>query len=107
MSDPVRTSGEPTAVPEGVTDSLLWRLATRVAAEHRLDADGRCHNLQCHSTEGPCAAARWAERALRVSGGAPAHPDVHAGGAASGGAARPAARTEAPAAWSAPRSSAA
>ncbi|MEU2661436.1 hypothetical protein [Micromonospora sp. NPDC007220] len=52
-----------TAVPDDVTDRLLWALAVDVAAAHRPGSDGACTNLQCRGQHGPCWALRTARRA--------------------------------------------
>jgi hypothetical protein len=53
--------------PADVTDPLMWRLATDVAAAHQTGNDGRCSNLQCADQTGPCRAARHAHRALQLA----------------------------------------
>ncbi|MCI4064045.1 hypothetical protein MRQ36_16150 [Micromonospora sp. R77] len=58
-----RRPSERTAVPDDVTDRLLWALAVDVAAAHQLGPDGACTNLQCRGQQGPCWALRTARRA--------------------------------------------
>jgi hypothetical protein len=55
------------APPDDITDPLLWRLATDVAAAHQTGADGRCRNLQCADQPRQCAAGRNARRALHLA----------------------------------------
>ncbi|TDC34091.1 hypothetical protein [Micromonospora sp. KC213] len=57
--------------PEGVTDPLLWRLATDVAEAHQPDETGHCDNLLCDGQAWPCEATRNARRALVLAGTAP------------------------------------
>ncbi|MEV6514977.1 hypothetical protein AB0M37_04220 [Micromonospora chalcea] len=61
--DRSRRPSERTAVPDDVTDRLLWALAVDVAAAHQLGPDGTCTNLQCRGQHGPCWALRTAQRA--------------------------------------------
>ncbi|MEU7978633.1 hypothetical protein AB0B63_08895 [Micromonospora sp. NPDC049081] len=56
------------AVPAGVTDPLLWRMALDVIDAHHPDQAGRCDNLLCEHQEWPCDAARNAQRALTMAG---------------------------------------
>ncbi|OWV07981.1 hypothetical protein B5D80_13095 [Micromonospora wenchangensis] len=56
------------AVPAGVTDPLLWRMALDVIDAHHPDQGGRCDNLLCEHQEWPCDAARNAHRALTMAG---------------------------------------
>ncbi|BCL18080.1 hypothetical protein [Micromonospora sagamiensis] len=55
------------ALPDDVTDPLLWRLGFDVARAHQLDASGRCGNLGCPDEPGPCPALRHADRAMRLA----------------------------------------
>ncbi|MFB9443048.1 hypothetical protein Dvina_51505 [Dactylosporangium vinaceum] len=55
------------AVPDDVTDVLLWQLAFDVAVEHQRGPDGDCANLRCAGQRGPCDAAVQAQRALRAA----------------------------------------
>ncbi|MBQ1022906.1 hypothetical protein [Micromonospora sp. C95] len=66
-----RRPSERTAVPDDVTDRLLWALAVDVAAAHQLGPDGACTNLQCHGQDGPCWALRTARRAEQQARRAP------------------------------------
>ncbi|WP_435204962.1 hypothetical protein [Micromonospora sp. bgisy143] len=51
------------AVPDDVTDRLLWALAVDVTAAHQPGPDSACTNLQCRGQHGPCWALRTAGRA--------------------------------------------
>jgi hypothetical protein len=64
--DPHPPAGHHPPAP-GIGDPLLWRLATQVAAAHRPDGTGRCHNLQCRDENGPCTPWRAAQRALELA----------------------------------------
>ena len=68
--------GRLAAVPDDITDPLLWRLAIDVLAAHQPGHDGNCRNLQCAGQTGICAAASHARRALTVARTAtrPANP---------------------------------
>lgn len=59
--------GSLTAVPDDVTDPLLWRLAIDVLAAHQPGQDGNCRNLQCTGQIGTCAATTNARRAVVLS----------------------------------------
>ncbi|KXK60340.1 hypothetical protein AWW66_19390 [Micromonospora rosaria] len=54
-------------MPEGVTDPMLWRLAVRVAEQHRGGEHGECRNLQCLDRAQPCAPWAWSQQALRLA----------------------------------------
>ncbi|MFJ6194677.1 hypothetical protein [Micromonospora sp. NPDC092111] len=58
------------AVPAGVTDPLLWRLALDVIEAHHPDRTGHCDSLLCDRQEWPCDATRNAHRALTLAGDA-------------------------------------
>ncbi|TDC57529.1 hypothetical protein E1258_22020 [Micromonospora sp. KC207] len=60
--------GHLAAVPDDVTDPLLWRLAIDVLAAHQPGHDGNCRNLQCVGQVGSCTAARNARRAMEFAG---------------------------------------
>ncbi|MCZ7421162.1 hypothetical protein O7605_16790 [Verrucosispora sp. WMMA2121] len=66
-----RRPSDRTAVPDDVTDRLLWALAVDVAAAHQLGPDGACTNLQCRGQDGPCWALRTALRAEQQARSAP------------------------------------
>lgn len=55
---------ERVAVPDGVADVLLWRLAVDVLAAHQADGAGSCGSLLCSGEVYPCRAARTAQRAM-------------------------------------------
>ncbi|MEO3773960.1 hypothetical protein [Micromonospora sp. B9E7] len=61
--DRSRRPSDRTAVPDDVTDRLLWALAVYVAAAHQPGSDGACTNLQCRGQHSPCWALRTAQRA--------------------------------------------
>ncbi|MFY1587039.1 hypothetical protein ACN267_21325 [Micromonospora sp. WMMD734] len=67
-----RRPSDRTAVPDDVTDRLLWALAVDVAAAHQPGPDGACTNLQCRGQQGPCWALRTARRAEQHARRAPA-----------------------------------
>ncbi|MFI7211257.1 hypothetical protein [Micromonospora maritima] len=71
MPDTIRTrSSQDAALPEGVTDPLLWRAAYDVAAAHRPDPAGRCTSLLCAGRPAPCAPLTAARKAMRLAGDA-------------------------------------
>jgi hypothetical protein len=57
------------AVPEDVTDILLWNLANDVAANHQPDPHhrDRCANLRCVHETYPCTPVRDAQRARQAA----------------------------------------
>ena len=59
--------GRLAAVPDDITDPLLWRLAIDVLAAHQPEHDGNCRNLQCAEQTGICTAASNARRALTLA----------------------------------------
>ncbi|SBT42679.1 hypothetical protein [Micromonospora auratinigra] len=63
-------SSHQVALPEDVTDPLLWRAAYDVAAAHRPDAAGRCASLLCAGRPAPCEPLTQARRAMRLAQGA-------------------------------------
>ncbi len=68
--------GRLAAVPDDITDPLLWRLAIDVLAAHQPEHNGNCRNLQCAGQTGICTAASNARRALTLARTAtrPANP---------------------------------
>ncbi|MFB9238175.1 hypothetical protein ACFFWC_21905 [Plantactinospora siamensis] len=67
-----RRPSDRTAVPDDVTDRLLWALAIDVAAAHQPGPGGACTNLQCRGQDGPCWALRTARLAEQQARSAPA-----------------------------------
>ncbi|MET7832376.1 hypothetical protein ABZS44_06070 [Micromonospora sediminicola] len=71
MPDAIRTrSSQDAALPEGVTDPLLWRAAYDVAAAHRPDPAGRCTSLLCAGRPAPCPPFTAAHKAMGLAGDA-------------------------------------
>ncbi|MET7468064.1 hypothetical protein ACFYON_08725 [Micromonospora sp. NPDC005686] len=69
MPDTIRNrSSQDAALPQGVTDPLLWRAAYDVAAAHRPDESGRCESLLCDGQVAPCDALTAAHRAMELAG---------------------------------------
>lgn len=74
----VRSSQE-AALPDGVTDPLLWRTAYDVATAHQPDETGHCPSLLCGGQPAPCDTLTDAHRAMDLAGGgAPAEETVPA-----------------------------
>ncbi|WP_409074160.1 hypothetical protein [Micromonospora chalcea] len=77
--------GRLAAVPDDITDPLLWRLAIDVLAAHQPEHDGNCRNLQYAEQTGICTAASNARRALTLARTATRHqPRTPAGTPRSG-----------------------
>ncbi|MET8911509.1 hypothetical protein [Micromonospora sp. NPDC004551] len=62
-------SSQDAALPDDVTDPLLWRAAYDVAVAHQPDATGRCPSLLCAGRSGPCEPMVNARRAMRLARG--------------------------------------
>ncbi|MEU8264623.1 hypothetical protein AB0C02_28895 [Micromonospora sp. NPDC048999] len=75
MPDTTRNrSSHEVALPEDVTDPLLWRLAYDVAVAHQPDATGRCPSLLCVHQGAPCEPLVNAERAMHLARGGTPQP---------------------------------